>query len=131
MSQQEKGSTASSGRWEKSYRRREVRADVKALVQEVGRSGANVGEAAPGMDCRLLKHFVLGRKGSLKVNEGKDGTVWYKVAWPLGPNMVYVLVGFPEACTFAAALVELCQVLVEVDWGLRKPTVDKYAARNW
>lgn len=124
----EKASTSGTGGW-RSYRRREARPDVRALVQSVAREGKPIEAPAPCGRELLLERFVWSKSGSYKINLGRDGQLWHKASWPQGPHIVYVIVQSERPGNSFAALVDLCELVLECEWGLRKPSVDKWASR--
>lgn len=126
---QGKASTSPAGGW-RSYKRREVRPDVRAMVQDVARDGQPVGSAAPCGRERLLERFVWSKAGAYKVNLGRDGQLWHKASWPQGPSIVYVVVSGARDASGFAALVDLCELVLECEWGLRKPSIDRWSTRG-
>lgn len=121
----EKTTTYGPGGW-RSRKRVEVRADVRRAVQVAARGGEREDGPAPSGESLLLERYIFSKGGSFKANPGKNGGVWYKASWAAGEQRVYVLVWGERNTSLYAALVDLCEVLQEVEWGLRKASPDRW-----
>lgn len=90
------------------------------------RGGKDLDAPVVAGDATLMAHYLGPIGGSVKVNPGRDGRWWYKLAWKAAGNPVYLAASYDAPVSLYAALVDLCEQYEEVLRGLRKPSPDRW-----